>query len=48
MLINTKTEPSIFTAIINIRPKLSRLAFKMFKAFVPTKPTATPQELVLP
>ena len=26
----------------------SSLMFKMFKAFVPTKPIATPQELVLP
>ena len=48
MLISTKTESSIFTSITNIRPKLSRVMFKMFKAFVPTKPIATPQELVLP
>ena len=41
-----KTESSIFTTITNIRPKLSHFKFKMFKAFVPTKPMATPQELV--
>ena len=48
MLISTKMESSSFTSITNIRPKLSRLMFKMFQAFAPTKPKATPQELVLP
>ena len=37
MLVSTKTESSVFTSITNIRPKLSRFMFKMFKAFVPTK-----------
>ena len=31
-----------FTSITSIRPKLSRFMFKMFKAFVPAKPIATP------
>ena len=43
-----KMESSIFTSITNTRPKLTCFMFKMFKAFIPTKPMATPQELVLP
>ena len=43
-----ETESSIFTSITNIRPKISRFMFKMFKTFVPTKLIATPLELVLP
>ena len=43
-----KMESSIFTSITNTRPKLTRFMFKMFKAFVLTKPMAAPQELVLP
>ena len=42
-----KDKSSSFTTITSIHPKSPRFMFKMFKVFVPTKPMATPQELVL-
>ena len=39
-------EASIFTSVTDIRPKLLRFIFKIFKAFVPKNIIATLKQLV--